>query len=673
MKTAILLVNDPAASVDPLELSYLINLADEIRNCGHSVEFVCCSLRKFDGQVGVVPGPEVHTRIRDSGHKIVIPHAPEFLPNEAENGIAVEAAYLAYEALKDKQYDVLHFQDRQGPAYYYLAARAQGLVKHPSVVCIHSHQPTLHRLVTGQSVKRGFFLPAICYMERCAIEAADFIYCLSEATAHSLKELNFDIAGKRVAIPPLETTLGRRSRLKSWKKIGLRSTGIEEFLFAAPLNQFHGFTTFIYAIDAMIKRGVVGFRVSVFGAADGEFDYRSLLDKYAANWPIKVKDLSSASLNLVQAKLEDPAVLLCLPGGVGARASLIATALAAGRPFLSTHRDSLFSDEKFDAYFVEAHHLAWADRMQQALEQGLVLPQVDASRREGRDWWDAECRKQAEQLEKVLAASLQDQGLATDIEADSKPLISVCIAHMNRPQNIEMVIDALKAQSYQNFEIIVVDDGSDPEHLETLRTMLDEESNVSLVEQENRYLGSARNTGARHAQGRYLLFHDDDNIARPDELKVLVEVAERTQADVLCCFSDVFIGNELADASTIRPIRRMPIGADVYYGLVRNGFGDSNCMVRKSVWEEVGGFSEHYRIGLDDHEFFARVVLAGYRLLVVPESLYYYRLNEAPMRNFHANRHADFVRVLDTYRDHGAVDPEMLPLLFAMRSAYKLR
>ena len=49
MKTAILLIDNPAASADPVELAYLINLAEEIKSCGHSVEFVCGSTYSYSG------------------------------------------------------------------------------------------------------------------------------------------------------------------------------------------------------------------------------------------------------------------------------------------------------------------------------------------------------------------------------------------------------------------------------------------------------------------------------------------------------------------------------------------------------------------------------------------------------------------------------------------------
>ena len=592
------------------------------------------------------------------------------MPNVEENGKAVEAAYLAYEALKHSHYDVIHFQDRLGPAYYYLEARAQGLLAQPAAICVHVHHPTLHRLVTGQAVERGYALPAICFLERRSIESADFVYCLSENTHQALLELQLELDGKPAPVPPLEATLGRKTAGVMWSALRPRASAINEFLFVAPLNQHNGFTTFIYAIDAMLKRGVDNFKVSIYGAIDPAFDYQALLQKYADKWPIKLRDMASAPIALVQAKIRDSASIICMPGRADTRATFVNSALAAGRPFLSTRRESLSDTIDCEGYFVDAHHLAWADRMQEVLEQGIPLPQgrLEAP---GENWWRAQCDLQASCSQALMA----DAARTPDFQpaADGSPMISVCIAHLNRPENITSVIAALRQQSFQDYEIVVVDDGSSAEQLQALRSALDGEAGVSLVEQENRYLGSARNTGARHARGRYLLFHDDDNIARPKELQTLFEVAERTEADVLCCFSDVFVGDGPPDESSIQPLRRMPIGADIYYGLVRNGFGDSNCLVRRSAWAEGGGFSEHYRIGLDDHEFFARMVLAGYRLLVVPESLYYYRLNETPMRNFHANRHADFVRVLDTYRDAGIIEPDMLPLLFAMRAAYRLR
>ena len=150
-------------------------------------------------------------------------------------------------------------------------------------------------------------------------------------------------------------------------------------------------------------------------------------------------------------------------------------------------------------------------------------------------------------------------------------------------------------QTYRNFEVIVVDDGSpDPDvrrGLEEIRQEV-EPRGWRVIVQENRYLGAARNHAARHATGDYLLFMDDDNLAMPHELSTLVAAALRTGADIVTAFCDGFEEDEDVEAG--RPIVRFaPFGAaDPALGIFTNCFGDANALYRREAFEQIGGFTE---------------------------------------------------------------------------------
>ena len=674
MNIAIVLVHEADVFVDPLEINYFVTMAGQLKQAGHRVTFITLIKRDPSKQAGGTPGHAVMSQLRDAGHKVLCPVVPEFMPNPSNNGQASEAPYLAYEALKHENYDVIHFQDRLAPAYYYLLARDQGLLRAPALVGIHVNQPSIYRLMTGRDVERDYSIPAKCFMERHCIEHADVAYCHSEAVYSELEKLNYRVQSRRLVFPPV-LPLSVPGRVRQ----GKRASGtcrIQELLYAAPLNQAEGLTTFTYALDVLARRGVSLGRVSFLGMEDESFAFSQLLKKHKSNWPFEIRVLSSASLDMVRMKIEDPQVLACMPSPYGARPELVMTALANGRPFLATETADLrrlLPESAFPEYFVASHHLDWANRLQVVLQEGIELPEVPGSTA-WQDWWPeqhAELGPLAAHL-KAQVPVQADVGALTDPLHDG-PMVSACIAHFNRPDSVAGVLESLQNQTFRDFETVVVDDGSEEHHLQQLENMLGPVADVKLVTQENRYLGAVRNTGARNSCGKYLLFLDDDNYAMPHELEVFVRVAEYTQADILCCFSDLFDGDGKPDADSIKPVRRMPFGPDLYYGLLRNGFGDSNCLVRKSTWEALGGFTEHYRIGLDDHEFFARAVLSGYRLLVIPEALFYYRLNAAPMKTSHANRHADFLRVLQPYLDKEMIDPDLLPLLFSIRAGYNLR
>lgn len=219
--------------------------------------------------------------------------------------------------------------------------------------------------------------------------------------------------------------------------------------------------------------------------------------------------------------------------------------------------------------------------------------------------------------------------LAELAKQSDPPLVSVGLVTFNRPQLLRQAVDSLCKQDYPRLEVILVDDGSsDPLAVAALDDLapLFAERGWQIVRQQNRYLGAARNAAANMARGKYLIFMDDDNVAKPHEVRTLVAVAEYTEADILTCHLDRF-------SSTDSPLHQAmwtepwgPLGAALAAGITENVFGDANALIRKRCFHSVGGFTELRGVGHEDWEFFAKACLQGHRLEVVPESLFYYRV-----------------------------------------------
>ncbi|WP_207461058.1 glycosyltransferase [Azospirillum sp. SYSU D00513] len=216
---------------------------------------------------------------------------------------------------------------------------------------------------------------------------------------------------------------------------------------------------------------------------------------------------------------------------------------------------------------------------------------------------------------------------------DGPPLVSVCVTHFNRPRLLRQAVASIAAQTHPAFELVVVDDGSDdPEALRFLDE-LEAEPPVPafrLIRQANRYLGAARNAAASAAAGAYLLFMDDDNLAKPEELSVLAAAARASGADIVTCFNDTFSRQD-DEGRPLPETRRLFFGPAAQVGVLFNGFGDANALIRTEAFHRFGGFSEDYGVGHEDYEFFARAVLAGARLLTVPDALFWYRVDAGSM------------------------------------------
>ncbi len=132
----------------------------------------------------------------------------------------------------------------------------------------------------------------------------------------------------------------------------------------------------------------------------------------------------------------------------------------------------------------------------------------------------------------------------------------------------------------------------------------------------------------------------------------MVKAMEHSNADILTCFADTFWSKDAGnpDAGAIKRI--VYFGADVVAGLYRNPYGDSNCLVRRSAFDTLGGFTEDYMIGRDDQEFFSRAALSNVTLYVIPEALYWYRLSKKRMSHNQFSHYAGMQRVLSSYLRH---------------------
>ena len=114
------------------------------------------------------------------------------------------------------------------------------------------------------------------------------------------------------------------------------------------------------------------------------------------------------------------------------------------------------------------------------------------------------------------------------------PSISVIVPVYKVERYIKSCLDSILAQTFQDFELILVDDASPDKSVEICQKLYGGNDKIRLVRHEkNQGLGPARNTGMKHARGKYIYFVDSDDFILPDALEKLFNAAERTNAQVV--------------------------------------------------------------------------------------------------------------------------------------------
>lgn len=200
---------------------------------------------------------------------------------------------------------------------------------------------------------------------------------------------------------------------------------------------------------------------------------------------------------------------------------------------------------------------------------------------------------------------------------NNEPKVSIVIPCFNDGIYIKDAVDSALNQTFKDFEIIIVDDGSNIETHNVLKTIV--HSKVKLIVQENKGLSAARNIGFEKAKGVYVLTLDADDVFEPSFLeKAVVVLDSYKDVGFVSCFVNSF--TELN-----KPFyKNEPKGGNIENFLFRNN-AVGNSLYRKKCWELVGGYDEAMKKGYEDWEFHVAITKRGWRSYIIKEYLFNYR------------------------------------------------
>jgi len=201
------------------------------------------------------------------------------------------------------------------------------------------------------------------------------------------------------------------------------------------------------------------------------------------------------------------------------------------------------------------------------------------------NWEDPEKRNEIPAQEKNTPAPVQGR-------VKTFPLVSVIVPTHNRPERLAEALKSILEQSYQNLEIIVINDaGAD---VENIISYLNQRKNITYIKHsQNRGLAAARNTGIKVARGKYIAYLDDDDLFYPNHLETLVNYLETT--DYKVAYTDAYRAHEKKEKGKYAVVNRdVPYSFDFDYDRILVGnFVPVLCfMHEKSCLEEAGFFDE---------------------------------------------------------------------------------
>lgn len=118
-------------------------------------------------------------------------------------------------------------------------------------------------------------------------------------------------------------------------------------------------------------------------------------------------------------------------------------------------------------------------------------------------------------------------------------MVSVIIPCYNAAKTLPLTLKSLENQSYQDFEVIIINDGSTDNIKDVVNSHMNQSSlNIRFIEQDNSGVSAARNNGLRNANGQYICFLDGDDVYHREFLTLMVELVEQNNIDVSFAYLD---------------------------------------------------------------------------------------------------------------------------------------
>lgn len=211
------------------------------------------------------------------------------------------------------------------------------------------------------------------------------------------------------------------------------------------------------------------------------------------------------------------------------------------------------------------------------------------------------------------------------------PLISVIITTFNRSDYLETMLSSIQNQTYQNIEVILVDDGSTTEIANKNKLISSKFSKCTYYFKPNTGQPDSRNFGIKKAKGDYIGFCDDDDYWVLDKLEKQIEILNNNSDYAIVTGCIEYIDANGISLNTIKCHTGNNHGY-VFYDFVKKNRTDSvTPLLRKEVFEKAGYFNPNFKIS-EDWDFWRRASYY-YKFYALNEVLAYVRKHETNMTN----------------------------------------
>jgi glycosyltransferase involved in cell wall biosynthesis len=536
----------------------------------------------------------------------------------------------------ERPFDVIEFPDTLGPGAFALRARRTLGKLAPAVLAVRLHLPSHERRQLNRLALLDMEGACVEYQEAVALREADL---LLSPTRDLLERVGTRLGLQQPsAVLPSPLPLA----LQGLPQETSARTGRARILFFGRLEYRRGLHLLVEAVHTLLSKQLdveclfVGDDTPTGPAGQS---LRAWLERrIPERWRERFRFEPARPLATLLPELRSASVC-CFPSlGEGAP-DTCQEALAAGAVVVASDAGglgALLEEGRSGLLFPSGD----VGQLAATLERALTEEPLRQTLREAAPRRAADCcapERFVEQFERAVqrvaearrsepAASPRPKARA------SRPDVSILVPYYNMGRYLPETLRSLWAQTFQDYEILLVDDGStDPESRRLLDTL--EDSRLRVIRKQNGGLSSARNAGLREARGRWILPVDPDDLLAPTFLEKAVDVMGRTPG----------LGYVTSLVAYFTDNPAQPVGGWVPWGMERESLWLENVastctalMERERVLA-VGGYDE-WLTSFEDWDVFCGLAERGYEGTVIPEFLFFYRQRPDSMTRTEATR-----------------------------------
>ena len=257
--------------------------------------------------------------------------------------------------------------------------------------------------------------------------------------------------------------------------------------------------------------------------------------------------------------------------------------------------------------------------------------------------------------------------------------VSVVLPVFNVERYVTASIQSVLAQTYADFELVIVDDSSTDSSLRLCQQFTD--PRIRIIQQKNRGLAGARNSGIRHAKGEYIALLDSDDLFAPEKLQRHVEHLDRSPKVGISFSRSAFIDEDSQPLGYYQMPKLKEITTpDI---LCRNPIGNGSApVIRRQVFQEISVqkdlygvvedffFDDSFRQSEDIECWLRMAIQTSWLFEGIPEPLTLYRVNGGGLSASVPKQLASWERVMEKIKIY---DPELLKEWGSLARAYQLR